>query len=56
MFAFAVLRLAITPADFWALSVSEWRALVTVLAPDADVMDAAALGELMQTIEEQNHA
>jgi hypothetical protein len=27
-FAFAVLRLGLRPADFWALSLSEWLALV----------------------------
>jgi hypothetical protein len=47
----ARLRLAasigIPPADFWRLSVAEWRAL-TEAAPETRAMERAALAGLMK--------
>lgn len=34
-FAFAVVRLGLTPEAFWALSLPEWRALTAAFAPPA---------------------
>ncbi|PQA87244.1 phage tail assembly chaperone [Hyphococcus luteus] len=47
MFAFAVLRLGLSPADFWTLSAAEWRALLDAAAPQAMTRDA--LSALMKT-------
>ena len=42
MFAFAVLRLGLSPGAFWALSLMEWRALVAAIAPQAMTRDGLA--------------
>ncbi len=52
MFVFAVARLGLAPADFWALSVAEWRALVLALAPRG-VMGRADLDALIKQYKEQ---
>ena len=50
MFSFAVLRLNVSPAGFWALSAAEWRALLSTALPAGTAMDRAALMQLMQQI------
>lgn len=47
MFAFAVFRLGLSPDDFWALGLSEWRALVTAAAPQGEAMTRDALTALI---------
>ncbi|MHA7873491.1 MAG: phage tail assembly chaperone [Hyphococcus sp.] len=49
-FSLAVLRLGLSPAAFWALSVTEWRWLLAAWTGETgDVMDAAALHALLKT-------
>jgi hypothetical protein len=43
---FAVLRLGLTPHQFWALSLAEWRALIRPFASISDLPDPAALKAL----------
>lgn len=50
MFSFAVLRLNLSPAGFWALSAAEWRVLLSIALPVGTAMDRAALMQLMQQI------
>jgi len=45
-FAFAIRHLGLTPGQFWALSLSEWRALTHPAAPVSDLPDPAALRAL----------
>ena len=40
MLAFAVLRLGLSPKDFWALSAAEWSALAETAAPQGMTRDA----------------
>ena len=40
MFCFAVLRLGLSPQEFWALSVAEWSALAETAAPPGMTRDA----------------
>lgn len=42
MFCFAVLRLGLSPQEFWALSAAEWNALIATAAPPAMTRDALA--------------
>ncbi|GGG99942.1 hypothetical protein GCM10007420_14790 [Glycocaulis albus] len=43
---FATLRLGLTPHQFWALSLAEWRALTRPFAAGSDLPDPAALKAL----------
>ncbi len=43
----AVLRLGLSPSEFWALSLGEWRALLAALAPaSGEALDRAGLEAL----------
>lgn len=43
----AVLRFGLSPTDFWALSLTEWRTLLAALAPGAGgALDRAGLEAL----------
>lgn len=43
----AVLRLGLSPSEFWALRVCEWRALLAALAPGGGAaLDRAGLERL----------
>ncbi len=44
---FAVLRLGIRPADFWALTLWEWRALTGGAAQPGDVLQRSGLEALL---------
>ncbi|MEM8772636.1 MAG: phage tail assembly chaperone [Pseudomonadota bacterium] len=47
-FAFAVLRLGLAPASFWALTVAEWTWLLEAsLGTPAEAMTAAGLNNLL---------
>ncbi len=54
MFLFAVLRLGLSPPAFWALSVSEWRALLEAAAPQSEAMTRDALMQLINNHGSQN--
>ncbi len=47
-------RLGISPAEFWRLSVAEWRAL-TEAAPADPGMGRAALSDLMTQFPDRTH-
>lgn len=43
------MRLGLSPAAFWALSIMEWRWLLAAVAGETgDIMDAAALNALIR--------
>ncbi len=48
LFAFAVLRLGLSPAAFWALSIVEWRALAKAGAPVPQAMNREGLMALIK--------
>jgi len=46
----AVLRFGLSPPEFWALTLAEWRALAEAAAPSADTaMSRAELDRLRAT-------
>ena len=48
LFAFAVLRLGLSPGDVWALSVGEWVALAANAGAGAAGFDRADLETLLR--------
>lgn len=55
MFVFAVFRLGLSPDEFWALGLREWRALVQAAAPMADAMTRDALAALIAEQERKSN-
>lgn len=54
-FSYAVLRLGLSPRDFWALSFTEWRWLLTAAAPAVDALDAQGLQTLLSNYPDNSH-
>lgn len=48
----AALRLGVTPADFWRLSLAEWRALVA--PPQAETLSRAAFEAMARRFPDLN--
>ncbi|WDI32151.1 phage tail assembly chaperone [Hyphococcus flavus] len=55
MFSFAVLRLGLTPENFWRLGVAEWSTLIAAIAPQGG-MTRADLNALINKVSENKHA
>ncbi len=43
----AVLRFGLSPSEFWALTLAEWRALTAAMPPPGDAMNRAELDRLL---------
>lgn len=56
-FAFGVVRLGLSPSDFWALSLTEWLALVRAVSePAASPISRSDLAALMAKFPDEKEA
>ncbi|MGY6531740.1 phage tail assembly chaperone [Glycocaulis sp.] len=56
-FAFGVVRLGLSPSDFWGLSLTEWLALVrAVSSPTAAPLSRSDLSALMAKFPDEKEA